>query len=629
NVKISNVTKNGYTVTATVTDDTKLDKVLFGTWTTKNGQDDMVWQPGTISGNTVTYTVKTSDHNKESGEYRTVLYAYDNEGLLTTTGAYVTNVPKVNEAPKISNVKISNVTKNGYTVTATVTDDTKLDKVLFGTWTTKNGQDDMVWQPGTISGNTVTYTVKTSDHNKESGEYRTVLYAYDNEGLLTTTGAYVTNIPAQNKAPQISNVVVKDITSTSYKIECKVTDDLKVDRVLFGTWTTKNGQDDMIWQPGTIDGDTVTYTVSRDNHNFEYGTYNTHIYAYDEEDGLSIHANNGIKIEKPSNYSIPLIYDVYISDLNEDGYTITCQVESNKNISQVLFGTWTMYGGQDDMVWQPGKIEGNTVTYRVNRSQHNFEYGAYKTAIYAYDGEGNLASVITPIQNVKNSSAKSGWLEDANHKYFYDGYGQLVGNGPSKKVIDVSKWNYDIDWQTVKDSGDVDGVIIRIKNGQKLEEDPYFWKNYSECKRLGIPVGLYIYSYAGNGNQALEEANYVINTLNKRGITPNDLAYPVFLDLEGEYATATAQQYVDIVEQFVDRINSYGFDAKVYSYRSYLNSVLNNPKIWKHVSWVAAYTDSLGFNNPYYNGVKGWQYTSSGYVPGISTSVDINCWYEE
>ena len=534
-----------------------------------------------------------------------------------------------NEAPKISNVKISNVTKNGYTVTATVTDDTKLDKVLFGTWTTKNGQDDMVWQPGTISGNTVTYTVKTSDHNKESGEYRTVLYAYDNEGLLTTTGAYVTNIPAQNKAPQISNVVVKDITSTSYKIECKVTDDLKVDRVLFGTWTTKNGQDDMIWQPGTIDGDTVTYTVSRDNHNFEYGTYNTHIYAYDEEDGLSIHANNGIKIEKPSNYSIPLIYDVYISDLNEDGYTITCQVESNKNISQVLFGTWTMYGGQDDMVWQPGKIEGNTVTYRVNRSQHNFEYGAYKTAIYAYDGEGNLASVITPIQNVKNSSAKSGWLEDANHKYFYDGYGQLVGNGPSKKVIDVSKWNYDIDWQTVKDSGDVDGVIIRIKNGQKLEEDPYFWKNYSECKRLGIPVGLYIYSYAGNGNQALEEANYVINTLNKRGITPNDLAYPVFLDLEGEYATATAQQYVDIVEQFVDRINSYGFDAKVYSYRSYLNSVLNNPKIWKHVSWVAAYTDSLGFNNPYYNGVKGWQYTSSGYVPGISTSVDINCWYEE
>ena len=534
-----------------------------------------------------------------------------------------------NEAPKISNVKISNVTKNGYTVTATVTDDTKLDKVLFGTWTTKNGQDDMVWQPGTISGNTVTYTVKTSDHNKESGEYRTVLYAYDNEGLLTTTGTYVTNIPAQNKAPQISNVVVKDITSTSYKIECKVTDDLKVDRVLFGTWTTKNGQDDMIWQPGTIDGDTVTYTVSRDNHNFEYGTYNTHIYAYDEEDGLSIHANNGIKIEKPSNYSIPLIYDVYISDLNEDGYTITCQVESNKNISQVLFGTWTMYGGQDDMVWQPGKIEGNTVTYRVNRSQHNFEYGAYKTAIYAYDGEGNLASVITPIQNVKNSSAKSGWLEDANHKYFYDGYGQLVGNGPSKKVIDVSKWNYDIDWQTVKDSGDVDGVIIRIKNGQKLEEDPYFWKNYSECKRLGIPVGLYIYSYAGNGNQALEEANYVINTLNKRGITPNDLAYPVFLDLEGEYATATAQQYVDIVEQFVDRINSYGFDAKVYSYRSYLNSVLNNPKIWKHVSWVAAYTDSLGFNNPYYNGVKGWQYTSSGYVPGISTSVDINCWYEE
>ena len=43
---------------------------------------------------------------------------------------------------------------------------------------------------------------------------------------------------------------------------------------------------------------------------------------------------------------------------------------------------------------------------------------------------------------------------------------------------------------------------------------------------------------------------------------------------------------------------------------------------------MAAYTDEIGWNNPYYHGKFGWQYTSSGSVPGINGDVDISCWYE-
>ena len=72
-----------------------------------------------------------------------------------------------------------------------------------------------------------------------------------------------------------------------------------------------------------------------------------------------------------------------------------------------------------------------------------------------------------------------------------------------------------------------------------------------------------------------------------------------------------------------------GYVPRVYSYRNLLNANLNSPLIWKYVDWVAAYTKTLGFVNPYCAGSKGWQYTSSGYIPGITGNVDISCWYND
>ena len=66
---------------------------------------------------------------------------------------------------------------------------------------------------------------------------------------------------------------------------------------------------------------------------------------------------------------------------------------------------------------------------------------------------------------------------------------------------------------------------------------------------------------------------------------------------------------------------------KVYSYRQLLQTRLNHPNILKHVNWVAAYTDALDWNNPYYSGNKGWQYTSSDSLKGIRGQVDVSVWY--
>ena len=95
-----------------------------------------------------------------------------------------------------------------------------------------------------------------------------------------------------------------------------------------------------------------------------------------------------------------------------------------------------------------------------------------------------------------------------------------------KKGIDVSKHNGTIDWEKAK-SG-LDFAMLRIGFGGDIssQDDVQFNRNVSECERLGIPWGGYLYSYALNTSQAQSEAKHAIRLL--KGKTPT---YPIFIDM--------------------------------------------------------------------------------------------------
>ncbi len=98
----------------------------------------------------------------------------------------------------------------------------------------------------------------------------------------------------------------------------------------------------------------------------------------------------------------------------------------------------------------------------------------------------------------------------------------------AKNGIDVSEWQGVIDWEDVKASGKVDFVILRAGYGKYAsQKDKQFERNYSECKRLGIPVGAYWYSYAVTEKEAKEEASACLEVL-----ADKKLDYPLYFDLE-------------------------------------------------------------------------------------------------
>ncbi len=195
NIRIAEVGVAGYRVTCTVTDPSGVAKVTMPTWSVKNNQDDLVWHEATISGNTATFYVRASDHNNEAGDYITHIYATDKRGYLRGNSAGTINVPEDKQGPEISNVRISEVTPNGYRVTCTVSDPSGVKTVKMPTWSDRNGQDDLVWHEATLNGNTATFYVRTADHKSETGSYTTHIYADDTRGNNSSTAAPTIHVP--------------------------------------------------------------------------------------------------------------------------------------------------------------------------------------------------------------------------------------------------------------------------------------------------------------------------------------------------------------------------------------------------------------------------------------------------
>lgn len=212
-------------------------------------------------------------------------------------------------------------------------------------------------------------------------------------------------------------------------------------------------------------------------------------------------------------------------------------------------------------------------------------------------------------------------------KAFFD-YRNNLFVQQAKGVIDVSSWQGDVDWAKAKADG-VEGAIIRLGYGWGNSADKKAQRNINECKRLGIPFGIYWYSYAYDANCARAEGNDVAAKLRQMGVSPNDLKYPVYYDLEkwtwaGHTPPTNPNVYSGMADAWYGALQSAGYkNLGVYSYTSYLQGPLNNSSIYAKTRWVAQYGAQMGYNAFGAND-RGWQYTSSGHINGISGSVDMN-----
>ena len=206
------------------------------------------------------------------------------------------------------------------------------------------------------------------------------------------------------------------------------------------------------------------------------------------------------------------------------------------------------------------------------------------------------------------------------------GYYAPNGNylGESKvKVIDVSYYQKNINWDDFYNSGAYYGVILRL--GFYTTLDKSFERNLSELKRLNIPYGIYLFSYATSINGAKKEATFTNNMIDKYDIKPS---LGIYYDLESwktnnlSTDNITKNGYNYIAKGYIESVKAHvnnNYKVGIYSGRWYAMNRLGN--IAKsYVLWVAEYNKTCKYDSSYIM----WQYTSKGSVPGINGYVDIS-----
>lgn len=190
----------------------------------------------------------------------------------------------------------------------------------------------------------------------------------------------------------------------------------------------------------------------------------------------------------------------------------------------------------------------------------------------------------------------------------------------SYKGIDVSEHNGVINWDQVKASG-IQFAILRLgwignKNNHTL--DRQFERNYNECKRVGIPVGVYIYNYCVSEVAIESGANWTVDKLQGK-----KLELPVYIDMEDSSGIRLGNVLnTNMCIVFNTIIEKSGRWAGVYANLNWFNNYLNKDIIKsKYTTWIAHY----GVNIDKYDGIYDMlQYTSAGQVNGINGNVDMN-----
>lgn len=433
------------------------DKVYY-TDANIDGKNSIRWNVSMTKATLANYLNKQLLWNKDNSYVGSYVNGYGKYGcVIHRNGNSVKSLtqPADTEKPVISNVQITDVNKDGYTVTCTVTDNVGIDRVEFPSWFNAPGETYTDIK-GELNGNTASCRINVNDLGGREGTYITYINAYDKNGNI---GSYRFEIGIDRSDPEISNVQVTERTADGYTITCNVTDPSGIDRVMFPSWLNEEGQTDK-WYQGTLNGNTATFHVDINDLAGKEGMYFTNIVAYDKYDNFSKH-----RVEVFVDRTAPEISNVKISDVNSEGYTVSCDVKDNDAVDNVKFPSWFNGLGETE-TWFVGKLENGHASYRINVKDLGGKEGTYITYIRAYDKSGNIGSHRLDVYIKRSSSINVTGVTLKNTEVKFNSKNAVVNLYAT--VSPANATNKTVTWKSSNPSVatvDQNGKVTAVSNG--------------------------------------------------------------------------------------------------------------------------------------------------------------------
>ncbi len=348
-------------------------------------------------------------------------------------------------------------------------------------------------------------------------------------------------------------------------------------------------------------------------------------------DNLEYEFNKRVYIKDITNNESDKLLDTTILGNNtyeDDDYIIKYNIVDTKAPLILGSSSITIYNGENTNPVNKlfcGDNETSKPNCYIDGDWDRNKNGTYNVVYTAIDNSNNKSTknikIVVKNKPKKKSSSSSSTKKGTDISKYIEKYkteDTLIG-------IDVSTWQGDINFEKVKKAG-VEAAIIRLGYGpsgdeRKLKVDGKFKRNIEGFKKVGIPVGVYYFSYAKTKDEVKATAEKIIKELDGQ-----TLELPVAFDWENwggsfnKYGVSF-KDLGDMYQVWKETLNAAGYKTMLYSSAYYLNKVWDDRQ---ENTWVAYYTSNNDFKKDYML----WQCTASGKVSGISGLVDIDVIYK-
>lgn len=273
---------------------------------------------------------------------------------------------------------------------------------------------------------------------------------------------------------------------------------------------------------------------------------------------------------------------------------------------------WNMYPEET----QEESTEEETEDEEETTTEESKDDGNHIQIVYS-DGSEEWVR-INPYLEKNNYDFTNLVSNDGKMKYYSDG----------KKIsylgVDISRYQKEVDFEALKSDG-IEFVMIRVgargyKTGE-IQLDEYFEENIRKASEAGLDIGLYFFSQAVTQEEAVEEAQLVLDNIKEY-----EILYPIAYDMEfiendtARVETLTRDERTEIAAAFLNHINGAGYTPMLYGDTEWLVKRIDVAKFNASCIWLAEEADIPKYPYRY----EMWQYTTQGQVRGINGFVDLN-----
>lgn len=279
-------------------------------------------------------------------------------------------------------------TQQKYTICVKNISAQDVQRIYIPVWSRNNGQDDIRWYTASkMSDGSWECTIDIKNHKSDVGIYDLHVYSENSAGVKTILNAGTFSVTGISSSTVRGSAV--NASSGIYRVEVEgLSSPAGISEVRIPVWSEKNGQDDIVWYDAKKSGSVWYADVDIKQHGYDAGTYNAHIYAYDNRGVESLSGSTKFSVtQMPSN-------QVQV-DLNADQSKATITLKNAKlqsGTEYVSFPVWGDVSGQNDIIWyRANKLDTYTYQVTIPISNHK-ECGTYE--VHAYGVKGSSTTLL-------------------------------------------------------------------------------------------------------------------------------------------------------------------------------------------------------------------------------------------